>query len=109
MNIRIHTKKEVVRGEQKRRIIKIEALSESELPFEYFWGFPFARLGRDKVSLLIRDGNTTMWMSPNELWDEEVFQKCLGVVKDCAQRLKEIKLKLRKANENRHDVETFII
>lgn len=109
MTIRIHTKKEVIRGNQRRRIIKIEALSEQELPVEYVQGFPFARLGHDRTSLLIRDGNTTMWMNFDELWDEEVFQKWLGVVKDSGQRLKEINLKLKKANENWHGEEIFVV
>lgn len=107
--IKIETQKEVVRGGQRRRIIKIEALSEQELPLEYVQGFPFVRLGNDGKSLLMRDGNTTMWMNLNELWDEEVFQKWLGVVKASGNRLKEINRRLAEQNKDWKGTETFCI
>ena len=107
--IKIETRKEIVRGAQKRRIINVEALSEHELPLEYVMGFPFTRLGSDGNSLLIRDGNTTMWINQNELWDNESFQKWLEVIKNAGNRLKEINKKLEDHNKNWEGEETFII
>lgn len=111
--IKIETEKVVVRGVQRRRIKKIEALSEQELPLEYVQGLPFVRFGNDGQSLLMRDlmgaGNNTMWMNLNELWDEEVFQKWLEVIKASGQRLKEINKKLEERNRDWKGVETFII
>lgn len=109
--IKIETEKVVVRGVQKRRIIKIEALSETELPFEYVQGSPFVRLGgsNGKSLLITKDGNTTKWMDINELWDEEVFQKWLKVIKAAGDRLRDINKKLEKKNKDWHGEETFLV
>lgn len=107
--IKIETQKEIVRGVQKRRIIKVEALTELELPFEYVQGFPFVRLVNDSRSLLMRNGNTTRWMNLNELWDEEVFQSWLEIIKASGQRLREINKRLAEQNKDWKGSETFCI
>jgi len=113
MTIRIETKKEIVRGEQKRIITKIDCLKDYELPLAYCQGESI--VGKTYLSIFYIEYAAEGAVSRIKLmaektgYSEKTFAANLEIVKQCGKRLSSIKKRLTKENAGWEGVETFII
>lgn len=107
--ITIRTKKIVVRGEQKREIIGIEALERDQLPEKYIQGSPCCESTNRGCLYICGESGFAKIISPHEIYDEPLFQNLLVIVKKASQRLCDINKELAEENKNWHGSETFLI
>lgn len=107
--IKIKTEKIVERGEQRRKILEVFALTEKELPMEYMGGYP--RVWYNGSYLTIRESEwNTYYFNPSDSPKlEKNFISQLGIIVAAGNRLKEINKKLEAGNKDWHGEETFLI
>lgn len=116
MRIKIKAEKIIVRGEQKRKITEIKALSYAELPAEYTaHKTEYISLAEKDLNYRNPDKTQTShvqskgYLRINEIIEEATFQECLKNIRRCGHRLQEINARLKKENVNWHEKETFVI
>jgi hypothetical protein len=102
--IEIKLKNELYRGQKQVRVLKISALKESELPYEYTDGVPmmhmmeFASI-RKTIKIKDEDGEV-YFMEENRCYGIEYMAKLIGIIRRAGIRLKKINESLRPLMEN---------
>lgn len=108
MSIRIETEKIVVRGEQMRKIEKIDLLEKNELPALYTDGESVHQDG-DYIAYRTEDGMEYYFLGQGKTYTKDALLEKLKIIKRCGNRLMEINKALTKANANWHGKETVVI
>jgi len=113
MTIRIETKKEIVRGEQRRLITKIDMLEEYELPWTYCEGESVVGetcCGISSIKYATEGAVSRITLlSEKTGYSGKTFAANIEIVKQCGNRLSAINRRLAKENAGWEGIETFII
>jgi len=107
MAIKIQTEKVIQRGVALRKVIKLEALSNNDLPKEYEDGAPYCYLC-PSGELYVNNGRYTHYVCLST-YEESRFQEILVDLEACGKRLQKINTAIRELEKVWHGAETFII
>lgn len=107
--IEIKTEKVVIRGEQRRKIISVFALTEKELPQEYTKEGERVFLETNCNTRYLRIEHTYDNVYEGGTYPEHTFNKFLDIIRKAGDRLRDINKKLAEANKDWHGEETFLI
>jgi hypothetical protein len=88
-----------------RKILKVRALKREEVPPEYVEGDYWCYLSEDGNAIFGEDFTLTV----GTVISEEVFQRILGDLRECGNRLREINRSRRELAEVWKGTETFEI
>jgi len=108
MSIIIKTRKEVLSsGIEGRRIKKLIALKNNQLPLAYFNFTDNVFLSDNENRLYCRKCEVVLEVG--YFYEENIFQKKLEFIKKSGDRLKDINDQLKEMRKNWRGKETFII
>lgn len=112
MGIKIETEKIVVRGERKRKVVKIEMLKAIDLPAEYCSGESVTADCHNKLSVWYSQNDRQVRqniLAEESIYSEKTFAKNLATIRVCGNNLARINKRLAKENADWHGNETYII